>query len=399
MARSLRTWLAKLKKSKKGQPLWQMSEQTNGGASELSTKMADLNLTLPTVDHEAPQAEAEAQVIAYTFGVEKEDVDFTFELASCHKHWPGPPYDKDRTFAPGTFDQPRKAKPKTKSRPKRETSSPDGSRTTCRPKNSPSDKAVSTSSRPKQIVRPIQYYGAAPPREPPAHFLNLPGEIRNQIYRILCIRDDPIVAAFRSTFSVKRLSNGSRRRTEATRRFPREPVLTLACRQVQREVLSIFYGENQFVFRESTHPEIVIMTNPAAVSSWKPRYDFSNALRHIEIQFDVRTWFGVGKKSSAITYTFRKMADSRLSAASDLEALTDSCTCLEQQTLRKLVSTLDEGSEDLLEEARKFVTSRRDRMKTDERTAMDSTGLLFRPLDTKCIDCGRRSLREISSGF
>ncbi|KAK4549846.1 hypothetical protein LTR36_005147 [Oleoguttula mirabilis] len=58
-----------------------------------------------------------------------------------------------------------------------------------------------------------------------SRFLELPGELRNRIYRLALLSDNAI---------------------PVTAQHFQEPDLLHACKQVRREAMSIFYGENEF---------------------------------------------------------------------------------------------------------------------------------------------------------
>lgn len=84
------------------------------------------------------------------------------------------------------------------------------------------------SSLKKRLAR-SQKLGKFPPRlstEPKKGFLDLPSELRNQIYRLVLLEEDEITLK----------KNG----------FTEAPLL-LACRRVRKETIAIFYLENKWL--------------------------------------------------------------------------------------------------------------------------------------------------------
>lgn len=84
-----------------------------------------------------------------------------------------------------------------------------------------------------------------------SRFLDLPPELRNRIYRLTVIEDKPIEI----------IHDKKQRKAER----PTHPALADTYEQIQNEVLSIFYGENSFVY--STSGDIVQQCD-AVVESW-----------------------------------------------------------------------------------------------------------------------------------
>ncbi|KAF2165399.1 hypothetical protein M409DRAFT_24249 [Zasmidium cellare ATCC 36951] len=66
-----------------------------------------------------------------------------------------------------------------------------------------------------------------------SRLLRLPAEIRNQIYQLLVVQDTTIEV----------IERGSRYRLSPDLK---QPPLSLVCRQIRHEVLSVFYSENTF---------------------------------------------------------------------------------------------------------------------------------------------------------
>lgn len=181
MPGTLQTLLAKLKKRRKSKAAAAPNHTRTGGHDEVSEQkglvitdgMANLSVS------DSPGATKPKNVI--TFGTSHE-FDFSFSLDSAAS-WPGPDYDKTSLFAPGVFDKPRPVRPKSKHKSSKRKLSSEGGQLKIRQKEVPAFKIIRDVSPSKKGPRPSHYYGSLPARDPPHHFLNLPGEIRNQIYR------------------------------------------------------------------------------------------------------------------------------------------------------------------------------------------------------------------------
>jgi hypothetical protein len=241
----------------------------------------------------------------FKFGGEKEYAyAFDFEPPSATATpWPGPPYDEKARFAPGVFDKARSSRQRAKHRSsKRKLAQQEHGRSSPRLARQAQEKVGTDIGRSKAFSRPIQYYGSPPPRDIPLHLLSLPGEIRNHIHRVLAVSQEPLVAQFKPIISPKKgLKNPHRRKL---RRFPREPVLALANQQLRKELLSIFYGANKFLIRQTEHQDLKShsLFFSEELKSWAPKADLAACLTHMEVQFTARLLVG-GKQT--INYVIR----------------------------------------------------------------------------------------------
>jgi hypothetical protein len=154
-------------------------------------------------------------------------------------------------------------------------------------------------SKPSQPISSV----AVPSRDPPLGLLSLPPEIRNAIWALLAVRKDTTEAQLRR---IRPCKNVSAHRTTIIRRFPREPVLASVNKQLRREVLSIFYGTNTFIFEKNACSMFndYSMLNPAIIDRWKPRQGLATYVTHIDLSFNAlpRTFFLI-----QIVYQLRRL--------------------------------------------------------------------------------------------
>ena len=356
--------------------------------SGVTKQMADLTLSSSSAQ---PIPWRSTAPKPYMFG-DAEEFDFDFKLPAACKAWPFPPYDKQSLYAPGVIHKPRPARPKTRAKFSKRKLSHDGKQTTRPGMDRPNATIVKDEARTKKVVRPLQYYGVPRSREPPPHLLNLPGEIRNQIYRLVCVHSEPIVAQFRPIIKPRAGVNN-----DTSRRFPFVPAVAMTCRQLQKEVLSMFYGENKFVFRQSEKQKLkhLAMTRPDMMEKWSPKFGFADALTHVELQFNAKSIF-VSKIS--LNYTFRKLSDGQMRVSTNSHEL-HYCTCFDTFLLwdlqEKLEAKISPG--DLISEARAFVISRAQQLRSDESMTQDGAG--FTLCKHKCDDCGLSRLLELENGL
>jgi hypothetical protein len=82
----------------------------------------------------------------------------------------------------------------------------------------------------------------------PCYFLQLPAELRNRIYELILIQDEEIDAATwcRLPHSPRCLPGGSIPSFRSLIIHGFEPALLSTCKQVRKEGLPIFYGQNTF---------------------------------------------------------------------------------------------------------------------------------------------------------
>ena len=400
MSKKLRPFLSRLKKRRESRSSTyrndNQSPKDGSGQQDpaIAEQMAGLAISSPSEDSNPPD---DAVPPPYEFGT-SQDVEFEFKLASS-KEWPGPVYDKQSLFAPGVYHKALPVKPKSKQRPSKRKLSQEAGQVTLRAKDRPSVKIVKEAPRSKKPKRPLQYYGAPPTRDPPPHLLNLPGEIRNQIYQRLYVIREPIVAQFRPIFIPKKGRNHYL--CTIIRRFPREPGLALGCRQLQHEVLAIFYGKNKFVFRQTEDQKSnnLIMTRAEMILTWSPSLDFAKTLTRVDVHFNVQTV--IGRKES-IEYELRKLADGRVrlmnNADCDLYCFLY-CTCFDVCFLRDFTRELrgDQACENLIKVAAKLVATRVKELHHDD--SMVNNGSEFRPIRRTCSFCDLETLKTLESGL
>lgn len=347
-------------------------------------------------------AELQSQLELVTTGVDSMDINpsppppslpippsgtFDFAAPASSPQWPGPRYDDLMQFVPGIFNRSRDMMlPKTKTKAKRaitkrSTSHEDrhvvgrlGNKAT-----KPTSTAAAATARWKQATpKKPQFYQSPPAREQPLHLLDLPGEIRNEIFRYLYISKEPLHAKYRPIIQPH---CGD---TEPDiKRFPREPTLALVCKQLRSEAASLFYAENTFVFSSSSgavHSYSHLMTSTKTISRWMRASTSTAALTRVELRLGDRTSLNAAARES-VKYVFRRLADGSLEIALEPGALR--CVCFDEKFCAKhLRDVLNGGSEadNLLKAVMALV---------DKRSAL---GLgTTRPVASRaeCRDCGK----------
>lgn len=331
----------------------------------------------------------------YRFGTTQE---FPFDFKPPHAtKWPGPPYDEHARFAPGIFDSPRPSRCRPKQRgPKRKLSQPDTVQSKTRLARLPQRKTPPEHSRSKAVSKPIQKYASTSKRDLPLHLLSLPGEIRNHIYRLVCVSREPLIAQFKPIMLPKKGRDNQNR--IVVRRFPREPVLALGSLQLRKEVLSIFYGANRFIIRPT---DVVDLQNCSLffhnqLEKWTPKWDMADCIAHIEIRFNVRLPAG-GKDTS--NWTLRRLPDGKVEV-SHQSAVKDFCMCFDEKMLMDYDLRLKGGRfgmKDLISAASDLMGYRADRLGNDP--SLVANGMKFRPIGLKCSGCGKDHLRVLELGL
>jgi len=367
-------------------------------------EMAGLELGMPAaaMDGVVPTT---AVSESHVFG--DKDFGFEFELSTMNRAWPGPSYDGEAQIPPASADTMRhpKRKPRRKIT-KRRLSQEDRSGI---PRHRRSQQAMQTDKMAlvetpcSTLLSPrLQYRGELPPRHPANHLLTLPGELRNQIYRILCPTGEIIQAQFRTVINPRK---GRSDRAHAVRRLPLEPALAMVCQQLHREVLSLFYGENKFIFHKRDVPWIHFaqhtpfpMTHEKGIAAWSPSLGFASALRHVELHFKVKH---TTHRSFCIQYKLSKSADGviRLTNNADADAY---CACDENQALlqnRTEVEKDGSGTQDLLSLAARLSAVRRNLIEINPETFAEFPYAVYRPRPPHCAQCGREYLKEVASGL
>ncbi|PIA96050.1 hypothetical protein CB0940_10649 [Cercospora beticola] len=87
-------------------------------------------------------------------------------------------------------------------------------------------------------------------------FLELPGELRNRIYRLCLMAPESVITIKVDAQKVPDTSKGGSC-TVWTASLPREPQLLSVCKTIRNEALSIYYGENTLHLRLPTAAEIM----------------------------------------------------------------------------------------------------------------------------------------------
>jgi len=89
------------------------------------------------------------------------------------------------------------------------------------------------------------------------HLLRLPSELRDQVYAYFVVDNDPlpVFTARRSTLRTckqRPLGLEFLRPVSEHQAHPGSPVLAATCKQIRREVLKVFYGQNIFMFQQTS---------------------------------------------------------------------------------------------------------------------------------------------------
>ncbi|KAM3413507.1 hypothetical protein BST61_g11578 [Cercospora zeina] len=75
------------------------------------------------------------------------------------------------------------------------------------------------------------------------HFLELPAELRNRIYRMCLVASDAVIEV---EFKDLRRWSSARSCSDWSASLPPEPLFLSTCKTIRNEALSIYYGENTF---------------------------------------------------------------------------------------------------------------------------------------------------------
>ncbi|KAF2774481.1 hypothetical protein EJ03DRAFT_323053 [Teratosphaeria nubilosa] len=242
----------------------------------------------------------------------------------------------------------------------------------------------------KRKAEPRQDHGPLPPRDEPLHLLNLPGELRDIIYDILCLRKDQLYAQLRPT-----LQKEGRHLRKILRRHPTEPILALVNKQLRREVLSVFYGANSFVFRRSNETllEKYSMTNPIHLARFMtPATCF---IRKVELKFEAKGGLGI---QFHFSHKLRKSQAEVVTISHDLAKTY--CSCLEDNAVAE---TLAEGNtsgvgRDLVGLASLLSIQRQNKL--DGVAHKDQLeGGMYKLPTARCVLCHRANLAHVSAGM
>ena len=168
--------------------------------------------------------------------------------------------------------------------------------------------------------QPLTRHGVIPPRDQLLQLLTLPGELRDMIYYLLAVHESPLYPQYRPCFQ------GGRSKQQMVRRYPLEPTLAHVNRQLRREVLSVFYGANKFIFEKSRGPMLhkLSMADAAWLRTWLLACPSSDHLRSVELRFNAR----FRERPIVITYKLERSLEGSLQLTHDLST-TQYCTCIE----------------------------------------------------------------------
>lgn len=307
--------------------------------------------------------------------------NFDFCPPVSSPEWPGPRYDDLSSIVPGIFNRSRdmmlsRTKTKTKQKRtamKRSTSHDD--RNGVRRPSRKATKSTAMAMTKQTTPRRPQYCQSPPAREEPLHLLNLPGEIRNQIYRYLYVWKEPLHAKYRPIIKPHKGTV-----EPAVKRFPREPALALVCKQLRREATSLFYAENTFIFASSAGAQssrAQSMTKPTNLDRWMMASTLTSSLTHIELRLGDRNSMNASIRE-AVKYIFRGLPDGSLDI--QMDPMTWRCTCFDRNFYEEVREDLCEVGPGLLLGVAVSLVDRRE-------SAIQRT-----PLGTsrgECAECGK----------
>lgn len=350
--------------------------------------------------------------------------NFDFEPAHDHKTWPGPLYDPDAPLPPRRIAGiPHLERKKADRQLKRRHSAGvrSGSSQKQKQRKGQSCSIPPAARRCKTSSWPSRYQTPLPARDKPLHLLDLPGEIRNSIYRLLYVSATPLYAQFRCVLQPKK------RTQEIIRRLPLEPHLATVCKQLRQESLSLFYAGNKFIFEKSTltnhlnKPHLVSrhspwtsyqnaqqpaadgradttpcdqdITQPLTLSLWQPHsLDAAQALTNLTIHFRDRL------DNNIMTYDSRKTPNGNFSISLDVSSNVTSCICLEQKALAEhetsmsLLRARDKLTTTLVETAVRFARVRKGLIAEEGERQGQGRGMY-----EDCGGCGRKRVPMVGS--
>ncbi|EME38399.1 hypothetical protein DOTSEDRAFT_75815 [Dothistroma septosporum NZE10] len=327
------------------------------------------------------------------FGAMKLDdipLQFDFEPPTTSRIWPGPKY--------GPHSLHKRLHRPTKPRPSsvRKHSRNDDQRHAVRARQPPSMKqeAKSAEDSPSDLR-------SVAARDPPLYLLGLPPEVRNHIWSLLAVREGPIEAQLRQIQPCRRLS---KHRCRTIRKFPWEPVVAGVNHQVRREVLSIFYGTNRFVFEKNACKmfEGYSMTNPTTMQKWSPSTEIANFLSHVDIKFNA--WPKGSLDPVSIVFGLRKARDKKVTIDIAVEktkkkkaAQVDRvCLCEELDAVEMVQSEVDK---DLMHVATILVKKRNEISFSSPTLTMLSKNDKRYPQGETCTRCEKPTLEIVYSGM
>ncbi|KAK4629709.1 hypothetical protein CLAFUW4_07668 [Fulvia fulva] len=313
---------------------------------------------------------------------------FDFEPPTTSRTWPGLKYGLHSLHK--RLQKPMKPRPSSV----RKHSRHDDSRQIIRPKKVPSTKKMKQQTDLPSVMRSVAS------RNPPLHLLGLPAEIRNSIWSLLAVRDGPIEAQLRQIQPCRRLS---KLRGRVIRKFPQKPAVAGVSHQVRREVLSIFYGANQFIFEKNACKlfEDYSITNPIMMQKWSPPTDIANFMSHVDIKFHAFPKRSLDPLS--IVFELRKVRDGKATIKVVLEkgkkkkaAQADQlCLCEELDVVGMVQSELDK---DLMHVAMSLVKKRNETSFSSPALPMLSKNDKRYQQRETCTRCEKPTLEIVYSG-
>ncbi|KAF2162011.1 hypothetical protein M409DRAFT_27736 [Zasmidium cellare ATCC 36951] len=264
---------------------------------------------------------------------------FDFAPPTTCRQWPGPRFGSFSLHKPLPSTGKTKAKSSKCSKQSKKHAQPDDFKQSIRPQKAPKPKKTK-----KVDVAPV-LISTKTSRHPPLELMSLPPELRNAIWSLLAVHDEPIEVQLRPIRPCKRPKE---LRGAIIRRFPLEPVVASVSRQVRREVLSIFYGDNRFILQKNAcnlyngrH-----MTDPTIMEKWLPRQNTAKFLTHLDIRFNTvpRTF-----RSMTTVYTLRRLPDDSITIkvkveralGKTLSQTSQPCLCHEQE----IVSAMEDSAQ------------------------------------------------------
>ncbi|KAK4498997.1 hypothetical protein PRZ48_009508 [Zasmidium cellare] len=317
---------------------------------------------------------------------------FDYEPPTTCRQWPGPRFGSFSLHKPLPSTK-TKVKSKGSKQPKKHVQ-PDDFKQSIRPLKAPKPKKT----KKKADVAPA-LISTKTSRDPPLDLMSLPPELRNAVWSLLAVHEEPLEVQLRPIRPCKRPKE---LRGAIIRRFPLEPVVASVSRQVRREVLSIFYGDNRFILQQNggnvyngRH-----MTDPAVMEKWLPRRSTAKFLTHVDIRFSAMPRSYI--RPMSIVYSLRRIPDNAITIKVKVERAigknvpqsSQPCTCLEQDVVAELDQG-ESGEQDLMETALKLARKRREILFDVEGSERGPSPVLkFRKLN--CEKCARETFASVN---
>ncbi|KAF7198412.1 hypothetical protein HII31_00151 [Pseudocercospora fuligena] len=319
---------------------------------------------------------------------EPHEFPFEFDLPTTCATWPGPHFGANslhkviakppKTVSKATKQYCRRGEVKKRAIPLK----------SAKPK-----KAKKANAEPKILT-------SVASRDPPLHLLTLPAEIRNAFWALLAVRKSPIEAQLRHIRAPKK---PQKPRSQVVRRFPREPLVASVNKQLRREVLSIFYGTNQFIMEKNACNLFnnLSMTNPVSVQKWNPKPHLANFLSSIDIRYHVmpRPY-----SMSSIIYMLRRLADGQVTIDVKAERpggkkgaeVLEACLCSEIDIIGAVRESLQGTDTDLAQVSLAVMRKRLEKIFGDP--SIEKTNN-FHPPEVTCTRCKKDTFEIVYSGL